>query len=58
MNQHLAFDMLDPLNTEAKIKEYDKFFNKSLQSLIEFKKDLSLDVEVSPTEVSEIIKIF
>ena len=58
MKKDLAFDMLDPLNTEAKIKEYDEFFNKSLQSLNEFKKDLSLDIEVSPTEVSEIIKIF
>jgi len=41
MKKDLAFDMLDPLNTEAKIKEYDNFFNKSLQSLSEFKKDLS-----------------
>ncbi|MDQ7085778.1 MAG: hypothetical protein Q9M36_13095, partial [Sulfurovum sp.] len=54
MKKDLAFDMIDPLNTEAKLKKYDAFFNKSLRSLQEFKKELSVDIEVSPSEISEI----
>lgn len=57
MKKDLAFDMIDPLNTEAKLKKYDTFFNKSLRSLQEFKKELSVDIEVSPTEIFEIKKI-
>lgn len=57
MRQDFAFDMLDPINTEAKIKKYDTFFDNSLKSLNEFKKGLTTDIEVEIREVSEIERI-
>jgi len=57
MKSDYAFDMLDPLNTEAKIKEYDNFFNQSLKTLNDWKKGLATDVKIDTTEISKISEI-
>ena len=54
MKKDLAFDMLDPLNTEAKIAEYDKFFNNALKNLSDWKKKLASDTEIKISEISKI----
>ncbi len=58
LQKDLKYDMADTLSAEKNIKESDEFYNHALDSLDEFKRQLSVDIEIQQSEIEKISEVF